>query len=273
MYINRHRVLQPGIEKGKFTDDELGRLAFGVCIFGEGKWSSVIQLVPKRTDTQCRCRWKDLKKREDSRSKMLIRKAKTENPETMLDYLKDVVSPSTHDELRTLLSKGVDRLIESIRATTRVDSHISDIAATPLFEDGQVVDLLPVPLVSEKRSTSRLSSSRETSFVKRLEDTKDLEFDPRCVKRRRRVIEEKSALVNVEQPMPMPMPSLPEPPPHPGTGFLREGIDQMHVHAKEEDSVGPFLSLDIPSVLCEWEKIACTSQARVDRGNGANDVK
>lgn len=57
-------VLDPNIKRGSFTAEEDNVLRKAVLEGGEGKWAAVAALLPGRTDSQCRRRWR-LMQRDD----------------------------------------------------------------------------------------------------------------------------------------------------------------------------------------------------------------
>jgi len=63
-----HRVLKPSIRKGEWDDEEINELKRYVEKYGEHSWSRVAEHIPTRTDVQCRCRWKIMKKEQASSS-------------------------------------------------------------------------------------------------------------------------------------------------------------------------------------------------------------
>lgn len=56
-YQHWRRVLRPSISHSPFSENELRRLAFGVRLYGEHKWSDVARGLEGRTDCQCRTQW------------------------------------------------------------------------------------------------------------------------------------------------------------------------------------------------------------------------
>ncbi|KAK4528277.1 hypothetical protein GAYE_SCF54G6214 [Galdieria yellowstonensis] len=56
------RALRPDIRHGKWTLQEDKKLQEAVEIYGEGRWSQIAQMVPGRTDLQCRERYTDILK-------------------------------------------------------------------------------------------------------------------------------------------------------------------------------------------------------------------
>lgn len=55
--INKTKVLDPNIRHGRWSDEELGLLQRAVELYGEHSWARVAQMVPGRTDSQCRERF------------------------------------------------------------------------------------------------------------------------------------------------------------------------------------------------------------------------
>eukprot|EP01028_Stygiella_incarcerata_P012234 TRINITY_DN738_c0_g1_i2.p1 TRINITY_DN738_c0_g1~~TRINITY_DN738_c0_g1_i2.p1 ORF type:complete len:186 (-),score=39.52 TRINITY_DN738_c0_g1_i2:358-915(-) len=64
-YQRWHRVLNPDISKGRFSQNEIILLAHSIRMYGKGKWGRVIQGLSNRTDVQCRSRWIAVEKSMD----------------------------------------------------------------------------------------------------------------------------------------------------------------------------------------------------------------
>jgi hypothetical protein len=57
-------VLNPDIEKGPWTDDEVDKLKKAVQELGTGKWAAVARSLGSRTDNQCKRMWSHISKGE-----------------------------------------------------------------------------------------------------------------------------------------------------------------------------------------------------------------
>jgi hypothetical protein len=201
-------------------------------------------------DTQCRCRWKDLKKRRDSRSRTLIQKANSGEPENLLEYLRDMVSPSSYEEFEMVLSMGVEAFFHNLCAESRPE---------PVVSDAELAADLPQMLPTiEKRSICRVSSSISIGEEKRETESRS------CRVKRRKGSEESDHRMY--------------PLPHPRQGSMhssveleatREDFDGIQMLGMEEHHSLPFLRLDIPSVQCEWEIISMLEE----RNDEVNDIE
>lgn len=60
-------VLDPSIRRSAFTADEDAALRRAVAQVGEGKWAAIAAMLPGRTDSQCRRRWRAVS-RDDARA-------------------------------------------------------------------------------------------------------------------------------------------------------------------------------------------------------------
>eukprot|EP00762_Andalucia_godoyi_P007049 ANDGO_07659.mRNA.1 Myb-related protein MYBAS2 len=71
-YQRWNRVINPALSKGPFSIEEYRRLALGVIVEGE-QWAKVAELLPGRTDTQCRARWMQVKRQKHPLYRFLTR--------------------------------------------------------------------------------------------------------------------------------------------------------------------------------------------------------
>lgn len=69
-YQRWHRVVNPTLAKGPFSPDEYRRLTLGLVLHGE-QWAKIADMLPGRTDTQCRARWVQIRRQKCALYKLL----------------------------------------------------------------------------------------------------------------------------------------------------------------------------------------------------------